>query len=242
MLEKSPPTESVLSHPLFAGARSERVAHLVARLRPIRVEKGAILVSARPRQPATYLVLDGVLHPFILTADGHRLVLEVVRTGGYDGLLIASGHEGHLCEAASDSVVAPLRPEVLNQLIEAEPRIAVNLLNLTLNRLARREAHMVGMAHGEVVRRVAHQLLALGHYSGRAEGDWIELSPRPTHQLLSEMIGVRRETVSLQLLTLRRVGAVAVERQALRLHAPTLRRIVDHQYRGAANGRHRQPA
>ena len=223
-----PTRAAALAHPLFEEVDPGRVAHLLRRLQPLTVARGTILVGGAFRRRATYLVLSGVLHPFVLSGDGRRLILEVVGAGGYDGLLVASGREGHLCEAATDAVVVPVTMELLHELITAEPIIGLNLLDLTLTRLERREAHMLGMAHGEALRRIAHQLLALGSYAGVRVGEWVELSPRPTHQILSEMVGVRRETMTLQLNTLRRLRAVKVDAKAMRLNIPLLKRLTDH--------------
>ena len=74
----------VLDHPLFVGVDPKKVEAITARLRPVRVKRGAIVAGAG-RPPRIYLVLDGVLHPYALTADGHRVVLEIVGPGGYEG-------------------------------------------------------------------------------------------------------------------------------------------------------------
>lgn len=232
-------SRQVLQHPLFAGVAAERVEPIVRRLAPITVERGTTLISGPSPGGATYLVLSGILHPYVVTPDGRRLVLEVVGSGGYDGLLAASGRVGHFCEAATDAVLVPLTMRTLNQLTAAEPRIALNLLNLTLTRLERREAHMLGMAHGDVVRGIAHQLLAIGHYAGTRDGDWIELVPRPPHHILAEMLGVRRETISIQLARLRRLGAVEATSRALRLNIRLLTRITEDRYEHTRRGRNR---
>lgn len=218
---------AILGHPLFAGVDAAAVAHVLDRLGVITVEKGQSVTGPVSPRRCLYLVLTGTLHPFILTPDGRRLLLEIVGPGGFDGLLLASGSEGHFCEAASTAEVVAISNTILGDLIDADPRVARNLLDLTLQRLARREAHMSALTQGEGLRRVAQQLVAIGRYAGRTSGPWVELEPRPTHQTLSEMMGLRRETVTLQLGALRRRGAVEVLPRVLRLHLGRLGAIAE---------------
>jgi len=75
--------------------------------------------------------------------------------------------------------------------------------------------------------RLARQLLALGETLGRKQGDRLALTPRITHQMLADMLGVRRETVTLHIGRLSELGAVSVEKGKFLLDPGILRRIVD---------------
>lgn len=218
------------AHPLFQGADPERLAPVLRGVSPREVRPGQIL--ARPDAQSCLLVFEGALLSYVLLPDGRRVLFEIVRTGGVDGILSAAvGVEGHFSEAAERSLVARLDRPLLEALMDKEPLIATNLMRLSLNRLQRREAQLEAVIHHEATRRVAAMLLTLTRYTGRpaagASRALVELSPRPTHQLLADMIGLRRETVTIEMGRLRRLGAARVLPGALILDRQLLRDVVE---------------
>lgn len=221
--------EQVLRHRAFDGVEPPVVAPILAHVR-VRSVAPRTLVN-RPDNAQCQLVLSGLLHSYVVLPDGRRLVLEIVRAGGIDGLLnIAPGLEGHFTEAVQASSVAALSRDVLERLTDAEPRVAVNLMRLLMARVERRETQLESATHHEVARRVARLLLALSSYLGSpasAAGPpgRVELRPRPSHQVLADMLGVRRETITLTIGLLRRASVVRVERDHLVLLCPALERI-----------------
>lgn len=221
--------ERVLRHGAFEGVQRPTVAHILARVR-VRDVAPRTLVS-RPDNDQCQLVLAGRLHSYVVLPDGRRLLFEIVREGGIDGLLnIAPGLEGHFTEAVRPSVVATLTRDMLERLIDAEPRVAVNLMRLLMVRLERREMQLESATHHDAIRRVARLLLALSTYlgsPGSAGGPpgVVELRPRPSHQVLADMLGLRRETITLTIGLLRNARAVRVERDHLVLLRPALEEI-----------------
>jgi CRP-like cAMP-binding protein len=73
---------------------------------------------------------------------------------------------------------------------------------------------------------LARQLLTLGDYAGVRVDGRIRLEPRPTHQTLADMLGIRRETATLALLQLRELRAVEIGRHHLDLLPQRLRMVL----------------
>lgn len=222
----------MLAHPLFEGADPELLAPLLGGISARTVDAGQLV--ARPDAQSCLLLFEGSLLSYVLLPDGRRILLEVVRPGGIEGILnVAVGVEGHFSEAAERSVVARLDRRLLEALMDREPLIARNLMRLSLNRLQRREAQLEAVIHHEATRRVAAILLTLTRYTGRpvpgASGSLIELSPRPTHQLLADMVGLRRETVTIEMGRLRKAGAVRVKGKSLVLDRRLLSDAVENE-------------
>ena len=69
--------------------------------------------------------------------------------------------------------------------------------------------------------RLAAQLLALAEAVGRRQGNSV-LAPRLSHEALADMLGLRRETVTLHLARLRRMGILRVEGDRFRLQTDAL--------------------
>lgn len=222
----------IVAHPLFEGANPDELAPL---LRGVSArEVGAGQIVGRPEAQSCLLVFEGALLSYVLLPDGRRILFEVVRPGGVEGILnVGVGVEGHFSEAAERSLVARLDRRLLEVLMDREPLIGRNLMRLTLNRLQRREAQLEAVIHHEATRRVAAMLLILTRYTGRPAsgrgGDLVLLSPRPTHQVIADMVGLRRETVTIEMGRLRRFGAVRVQGSALVLDRQLLTDAVENE-------------
>ena len=222
----------ITAHPVFEGAHVESLAAILRGVSAREVPAGQIV--ARPDAQSCVLVFEGALLSYVLLPDGRRILFEVVRSGGVDGILsIAVGVEGHFSEAAERSLVCRLDRPVLEALMDREPLVARNLMRMSLTRLQRRESQLKAVIHHEATRRVAAMLLTLTRYTGRpapgGSGPLVELSPRPTHQLLADMVGLRRETVTIEMGRLRRTGAVRVRANALVLDRQLLTEAVENE-------------
>ncbi len=196
-----------LGHPVFTGAQPERVMPLLAQVRPECHRTGETVVRPGER-PALHLLLSGRLRVFKLTPDGRRVILDYVEPGGMDGPLAVAGRRGHFSEAVTESVTLTLSAPLLQDVVRAEPIVAMNLLVAMSDRLLRREEQLERLCVRHPGQRLAAQLLALAVPSPAD----LWTGPRLSHEALADMLGLRRETVTLHLGRLRRIGAVRVER------------------------------
>jgi CRP-like cAMP-binding protein len=213
-------------HPLFDGVDVEQVAEILRDVTVKEVPRGMLLHTPGIAPALLHLVLRGRLRAYQVTPDGRELLLELIQEGGFDGVLSVVGRRGHFTAADDDSAIASLSLATLEELIAAETRVVRNLLGLIIDRLERREIHLEAMALHDPSQRLARQLLALGRTLGTRDDDGVILEPKITHQMLADMLGVRRETITLHLGRLGDLRAVSVERGRLRLNVSALRRIV----------------
>lgn len=217
----------LLDHPLLRDVRTDRLERILDGIAVKEVPKGKLLNTPGVTPGLLYLVLRGRLRAYQMTADGRELLLELIPEGGFDGLLSVAGRRGHFTEADDNSVVASLALPTLERLIALEPAVARNLFQLIIERLEGREEHLEAVVLHDPSQRLARQLLALGETLGRRHGNRIALKPRLTHQMLADMLGVRRETVTLHLGQLADAGAVSVENGRFLLDVDALNQIVD---------------
>ncbi len=216
----------LIEHPLFSKLDVQRLEPNLRTLKEEVLDRGDLLSGPGLGEAHLNLVLEGELASFQLTADGRRLLMEIVEPGGVDGLLLVAGLHGHFTEARKTSRVVAMARMDLEKLTDIEPQVAVNLLRAMLERLERREDQLDSVVQKEPGRRLARQLLALGEYVGTRERGRILLRPRLSHQMLADMLGLRRETVTLHLNALKAIGAVGVEEHLLAFDQEMLLRIV----------------
>ncbi|MDQ6945453.1 MAG: Crp/Fnr family transcriptional regulator [Actinomycetota bacterium] len=227
-LEGATAANRILRHPLFEGADPERFRALLSALRQRSYAPGDTVALPGSRQPALQLILSGRLCLFDLTQDGRRVILDYVESGGFEGVPAVAGLRGHFSEAVSQTEVVSISRSLLDQLVMAEPRIAVNLLWTCSQRLQQREDQVERMSLRDPSQRLAGQLVALAENTGEQLGEWW-LTPRLSHQALADMLGLRRETVTLHLARLRRMGALRIDDVRFHLNRDRLAALRDGQ-------------
>jgi CRP-like cAMP-binding protein len=222
----------LLDHPLLRDVHTDRLERILDGIAVKEVPKGKLLNTPGVTPGLLHLVLRGRLRAYQMTPDGHELLLELIPEGGFDGLLSVAGRRGHFTEADEDSVVASLARPTLERMIALEPHLASNLFQLIIERLEGREEHLEALALHDPTQRLGRQLLALGETLGRKQGNRVALKSRLTHQMLADMLGVRRETVTIHLGRLTELGAVSVEKGRFLVDVEMLQKIVDDPHNG----------
>jgi len=222
---------------LFKAVLPDRVGPLLQRLEPRTVAKGQILNTPGQTAGHLHLILRGYVKAYQVTIDGRELLLELIQSGGFDGILSVLGRQGHFTEAMEDSLILSIPRATLDRLLKADPTVCVNLLDLTVSRLDSREQHLEVVALRDPTLRLAKQLLALAKYLGRRDQAGIVLEPRLTHQMLADMLGLRRETVTLHLSHLVDAGAVETRSGQLVIYRSALLRVLREDGRRSAEDR-----
>ena len=217
--------DALAQHPLFHGVDRDRIEEC-CRAIPVRtVARGTVLNRPDVTPGRIYLVLRGTVRTYQLMADGRQLLLDLVPEGGFDGVLSIAGMAAHFTEAHAESTVAEIDSAALERLVACDTRIAANLLELSLGRLEKRERQLEAVALHDPDQQIARQLLALATTFGRRHGNWIVLESRITHQMLADMLGMRRETVTLHLNRLTSLGVLDVVAARFEFDAAALERV-----------------
>jgi CRP/FNR family transcriptional regulator len=175
------------------------------------VPRGTLLNRPDAPSGSFHLVLRGRLRAYVLGPDRRRLLLDEIETGGFDGILPVAGHRGHFTQVVEEARLASMELRILERLTRADHQIGINLLRMITTRLEQREDQLEMIALHAPGARLARQLLALARAGGVSRGGWTLLARRLTHQTLADMLGVRRETVTLHLRQLTERGAIRLD-------------------------------
>jgi CRP/FNR family transcriptional regulator len=218
--------DRVLGQAVFRNLSHERLRPCLRQLSLREFPAGEIVAEPGVRRAALHILLAGRLRTFEVTRAGRRIIFDHVEPGGVDGMLTLAGLRGHFTQAVVRSELVSIpRPE-FESLVTAEPGLALNLLWIMSRRLRRREDQLTRLTLRDTGQRIAAQLLAL---SGERDGQELgETScPRLSHEALADLLGLRRETVTLHLARLRRMGALRVEDHRFHLDVQLLEAVRD---------------
>ena len=101
------------------------------------------------------------------------------------------------------------------EILQKYPKITIAMLIEMSHRLRRCNRHINTLSMMSVYGRVAEVLLQLAKEGGRKVGSMIVIDKRPTHQVIAEMAGTSRETVSRVLSQLQKKRYLTIDRKRL---------------------------
>jgi CRP/FNR family transcriptional regulator, anaerobic regulatory protein len=182
--------------------------------------------------PSMHLVAGAAVHPPEL-ADETLIFVEqglvVLRTtvagssrrtitchAGSGALVLAPGEE-ELLVALTDTTLKTILPSTRDHLLE-QPAAARLIVCGLAETLRQKHATIASMAHLHHVDRVREKLLELAREHGKVGREMIRLDFPLTHDLLGEMTGSARETVTRALDELQREGFVVRQGRTYGLH------------------------
>lgn len=186
--------------PLFAALRPDELTSLAALGAERRLGRHEVLVNKDDPSTEMFVVLDGRLRVVSYSDGGQELDLNWIRPGQVVGeLAMIDGcpRSATIC-ADRPSVVLVFRRDHVFRLLEARPRMALEMMLV----LARRVRRMTGQAEDAAFlkarTRIAKVVVTLAEDFGRAtRGGGTRLDVTDTD--LANRLGVTRETVNKNL-------------------------------------------
>ena len=186
-------------------------------------------VFFNPADPAQVLFIlkKGEVAISRISQDGKNLILTTLQAGTIFGEMAIIGQRMHetFAEALTECVICIMSRRDVEDLLLADPRIAIRLVKALGERLTQAEARLEEMAFKSVPSRLAALLLRLG-----TESDWRGRSVIQglTHQQLGELVGTYRETATAILGQFRADGLIEMgRRRVILLNPEKLQRIAE---------------
>jgi CRP/FNR family transcriptional regulator, cyclic AMP receptor protein len=183
--------------------------------RPFR--RGSFLMTEGEISDHVAVVLSGRAKVSSYTADGKEVVLAVRGPGELLGELSAlDGGPRSASVAALEAVDALVIPsERFEAFLEAHPRLAILVLQMTTRRLRDADRKRVEFGAYDTPGRVARRLLELVERYGEAEGTGMRISLSLTQDELAGWTGSSREAVSKALREFRDRGWIETGRRSI---------------------------
>lgn len=196
-------------------SEAERARALVAACPVVSLPAGTAR-SGSTVPAAAFVLLEG--GPVVVHSPGHeyrRVVSLVVASGG----VAIPPRPDDVLEALGDAALRAVPMEVAERLLALRGAAAGVLAGLaaTMGQLQETTATFAIVRH---VERVRHKLLQLARDFGRVDsGPGVRIDLAITHELLAEMVGSARETVSRAVEDLERAGFVVRNGRSYRVLA-----------------------
>jgi CRP/FNR family cyclic AMP-dependent transcriptional regulator len=202
-------TSSLRSVPLFSQLREEDLERVARAATARRYPKDTMIVLESDAGDALYVVLEGQVKLVLSAEDGREIILATRSKGDFFGemSLIDDQPTPFNAIAMGDAELLVLRRDDFRRCLSEIPGMSLGLLRALCERLRKADSQIGGLVFLDVKGRVARLILEL---SDRHESDRI---PRAfTHNVIAQMIGSTRETVSRTIRELADDGAIEASR------------------------------
>ena len=198
--------------PLFSDLSEAELARFAEVTREREYPKNSVILFEDDPGDALYIVSSGQVKVVLIGEDGREVILSVMGDGDFFGemsLIDDEPRSAHVI-AMKDSQLLVLRRDDFQARLEENPRIALKLLRVLVQRLRRADEKIGGLVLLDVNGRVAQLLLDLSAESGGPK-----ITRRLTHHTIAQMIGSSRETVSRAMRELVDRGTIEVSRREI---------------------------
>lgn len=182
--------------------------------------KGEVLFREGDRAEALFILNRGAVRVTLGSSEGGQKIVGLYGTGDIFGEDVIADQATHQTQAVAheESWVSRLDGQILRQLTEEIPRLALNIARLLHSKLcdARREIQTLSFSPTEA--RIAKMLLKLSGDHGKdivMPTEFRKLKIPVSHEHLAQLIGANRPHVSSIMSKLRKRGLVRYQNRKL---------------------------
>ena len=180
-----------------------------------RFRRGATLIREGEAPGRVLVIEQGRAKVTAGTEDGRELVMAFAGPGALLGELSALGG---MPRAATVTALEPLEALALARgdfevFVEANPRVALVILRLLIERLREADQRQVEFTAYQTVTRVARRLLDLADRYGEQTGEGVRITLPISQEELAGWAGASREAITKALHDLREVGLIETHRR-----------------------------
>ncbi|MFZ3090013.1 MAG: Crp/Fnr family transcriptional regulator [Nitrospirota bacterium] len=195
---------------IFNGLK-EKELQIISKLFVERfLKKWGLITSQGDAADSLYLVKEGNVKITKLTIDGREKIASLLKEGDFFGeVCILMGKERCInARAITDCKLLTLSRENVMTIMEEIPQVAINFINILCSRLAEAEHQIDALLFKNPREIISDQLYELSKRYGVHLKDTLLIDLRLTQQVLADMVGLSRETVSRGIKELRRDGII----------------------------------
>ncbi len=214
MTRIAPRTSSDLPRAGFLALASDELHALFGTLaKPISIADGEILFHEGDKGEALFAVTSGALEISVLSSDGRKLSLDVMKSGSVLGeiALFDQGPRTATITALEPSTLLMVKAGDVLDAVERQPLLALDLVRLAGQRMRWMNQQLSEQVFLPLPARLARKIIYL--MNGVPEGQSLAFSQGE----LADFVGSTREAVSKTLSTWRKAGIVSLSRGRLRV-------------------------
>jgi CRP/FNR family transcriptional regulator, cyclic AMP receptor protein len=181
-----------------------------SQFKPRSYKKGEILIRSDDNPLGIFYLTKGYVRQYTISKTGIELTLHILKPISYFPMVWAVNGTPNVYnfEALTDvSVGRAPRDEVVT-FIKDKPKIIFELMSELLEDYAETLTRVEHLVFSDAYRRVISVLLYIAKHFGENDGKQTLVGNRFTHQDIATLVGIARETASIEISKLEKKGLV----------------------------------
>lgn len=204
--------EFIKENRIFSGLFNDDIDVVLEVAVPGAARKKHIVYQSGDPSDAIYWIKTGRVKVYKLTEDGREIIVGMYQSGDVFGEMafLHDTPREYFAETLEDTSYLSISRSALFSVAKRKPGVIYRIAKLIGERRREMEATVESLLYKGVRERLASQLLKLSEQYGIEDNRGKLLRIKITHKDLASLIGSSRETVSLTLGDLRKVGLIDV--------------------------------
>jgi CRP-like cAMP-binding protein len=202
-------------------------------LKPKRIltyNKGEMVISQGEIARRAYVVKEGLVKVYNLSDMGQERLIDFKTSQDLlpgEWVFSKAPYSLYFYEALTPTYLYAVEREELMQAIDQNPTVRSAILDRYVIMNTEQNIRVDALTYSSARDKLLHMLQFLCLRFGKPGiGDSVELRYYMNHQLLSDLLGVSRETTTKEVLKLKHEGVVKYDRKRMAVHLPKLLELI----------------
>lgn len=185
--------------------------------KPRSYKKGEILIRSDDNPQGIFYLTNGYVRQYTISKTGIELTLHILKPISYFPMVWAINGTPNVYnfEALTDVEVGRAPRDEVVSFIKDKPKIIFELMSELLEDYAETLTRVEHLVFSDAYRRVISVLLYIAKHFGEQDGNRKVVGNRFTHQDIATLVGVARETASMEMMKLGKKGPVQYSNQSI---------------------------
>lgn len=182
-----------------------------AKFKPLRYRKGEIILRAGEAPPGVLYLKRGFVRLYSISKQGEELTLIIFKPGDFFPIMWAINNmpNNYFLESMTFSEICRVPKAIFLAFIRDNPDVLYEMTSRIMIRFAGLLSRMEYLVFGNAYAKVASILSICAERFGRREDEGILVEVPLTHSDIATLVGVTRETASVQIKKIERKGLIA---------------------------------
>ncbi len=179
----------------------EKLKRFFSTSKPTNFKRGEIVLRAGDHRSSAFYLKRGYIKDSAVSFDGREFTLFIFKPGDIFSYawIFNKAHNEHSFRAITESVILEKNRESFLLFLEENPDVHFLISQNIAIRLRGLTQRMEQLAFGSATQKVASILLILGERFGKEKSNKTEIPVSLTQQDIGELIGISRETTSMEI-------------------------------------------
>jgi len=190
---------------------AQKLSNFFSKFKQYYYKKGETILRGGDTPQGVYFIDKGYVRDYSISKEGKELTLIIFKPGDFFPItwVLNDSPNSHYFEAMSAVDLWRCPKEDFIAFIEANPEVFFELTSRIVLRLGGIMQRMEYLAFGNAYEKVASIVLILAERFGKKEGKNIIIQVPLVHRDIAELLGVTRETASIELKKLEKKRIIA---------------------------------